>query len=370
VVKLDGVRIAQIIECDGPGGAERVVAHLASVLVERGAQVVAYLPRGTEGWLGEQLRDTRITIVPFDRRKAFHPRFWRWLTESLRTHRIALAHSHEFTFAVHAGWSAWRLGIGHVATIHGGRYWAGAWRRRTMLRLAIKLGGELTAVSPALKRELASDLGLADDAIAHIPNGVPCPRRGCRERVRRELGLGASDTLALALGSLYPVKGHRVLVDAVGTLAASHETLHVAIAGRGGELEPLQAQARELGVANRLHMMGLRTDVPDLLAATDVFVMPSLNEGLPMALLEAMCAGTPVIASAVGAIPAALQHGELGRIVPPNDPIALAAALADVLSDPADAGRVAARAQQHAQEEFSVERMVDRYVELYERQLR
>src|SRR5688572_17372525 len=97
---LRGLRVAQIIECDGPGGAERVVTHLTNGLVARGAEVVAFLPRGTEGWLGGQLRDRPVEIQQFDLSRTFRFGFANWLTESFRAHRIDLVHSHEFTFAV------------------------------------------------------------------------------------------------------------------------------------------------------------------------------------------------------------------------------------------------------------------------------
>lgn len=341
---LTGVRIAQAIECDGPGGAERVVAHLVTGLIARGAEVFAYLPQGTEGWLGQQLRESRVTVQQFDISRTFRPGFAGWLSRSMRSHRIDLVHSHEFTFAVHGAWSAWRTGAGHVATIHGGRYWAGAWRRRVLFRMAVGLGGGLAAVSETLRGHLAEDLLLPKDRIKYIPNGVPCEGGGRRELVREELGLTSEMRLALAIGSLYPVKGHRILIEALGALRERHPQLHVAIAGRGGEERALREQVEGLGLTDRVHLLGLRSDVPNLLAAADLFVMPSLNEGLPMALLEAMCASKIVIASSVGAIPAVLKSGELGILVPPGDHAALAEEAVDhVLLEFTDMLQVAGR---------------------------
>src|SRR5205807_4507369 len=120
-------------------------------------------------------------------------------------------------------------------------------------------------------------------------------------------------------------------VDAM-SLLTSHPDVHLAIAGRGDLADALSARARELGVAGRLHLLGLRSDVADVLAAADLFVLPSLSEGLPLALLEAMFAGLPIVASRVGEIPTALVDGECGVLVPPGDPAALAAAQARLLS--------------------------------------
>ena len=201
--------------------------------------------------------------------------------------------------------------------------------------------------------------------------------RAGRRRHRRLLYAGAraqltrdyTDRLLVAVGNLYPVKGHRHLIDAVALLAARHPALHVAIAGRGALEGDLRAAARDRGLADRVHLIGLRSDVPAVLAAADVFVLPSLSEGLPLALLEAMFAGRPIVASAVGEVSAALAHGVAGVLVPPGDPQALAAALDGVLSDPQRAGELGRAAVRRAAAEYDISRMVRRYVDLYEEAL-
>jgi glycosyltransferase involved in cell wall biosynthesis len=257
------------------------------------------------------------------------------------------------------------MGVGHVTTIHGGRYWAGALRRKILFRLAIGLGGEVAAVSETLRCQLAEDLRLPERRIRYIPNGVPSDLTGNRDALRTELGLSESDRLVVAIGNLYPVKGHRILVEALKTLGGRHPQLHVAIAGRGAEEEPLRRQADALGIGDRLHLLGLRPDVPDLLSAADVFVMPSLSEGLPMALLEAIFSRTPVVASAVGAIPDVLEHGEGGKLVPPGESEALAAAIDELVTDSAAAARMAAQARRNAIALYSLDAMVERYLEVY-----
>jgi glycosyltransferase involved in cell wall biosynthesis len=183
--------------------------------------------------------------------------------------------------------------------------------------------------------------------------------------VREELGLGRDDRLVLAVGNLYPVKGHRYLVAALGLLHARHPRLHVAIAGRGDEAQGLRLQAVRLGVGDRVHLLGLRDDVPALLAAADAFVLPSLSEGLPMALLEAMFAGQPIAASDVGEIGSALARGEAGLLAPPGDAAALAANLDRLLSDPGYAQHLGEHAARRANAEYGIATMVDRYAACY-----
>jgi glycosyltransferase involved in cell wall biosynthesis len=161
------------------------------------------------------------------------------------------------------------------------------------------------------------------------------------------------------------VKGHRHLIDALALLAPRYPSLHLAICGRGDLEQSLADQARGLGIADRVHLVGLRADVPNVLASADVFVHPSLSEGLPLALLEAMFAARPIVASDVGEIGTVLANGA-GVVVPPGSAPALARAIDCLLERPSVAHGLAARAYAKACDEYDVSRMVARYASLYE----
>jgi glycosyltransferase involved in cell wall biosynthesis len=213
---------------------------------------------------------------------------------------------------------------------------------------------------------LVRDLGIRPARVTAIPNGVPRHEPG-HAALRRELRLAPGDRLLLAVGNLYPVKGHLHLLEALALLAPRYPTVHLAIAGRG-QLEPtLRSRAMALGIGERLHLLGLRSDVTDLLASADLYVLPSLSEGLPLSLLEAMFAGCPIVATAVGDVPHALAAGEAGALVEPGDPPALAAAISRLLDDPTGARLLGQRAAQRAAAEYDVTQMVRRYAGLYER---
>jgi glycosyltransferase involved in cell wall biosynthesis len=364
---LRGQRIAHLIESDGPGGAERVVAGLAGALQARGAENVVIVPERGEGWLARQLDGTGVTILPGPLDRPFRA-VSRWLAGVFATHRVALAHSHEFIMALCGAWAARRAGVPHVFTMHGSRYYASRWRRRIALRVAADLSGGAVAVSQSVARHLSRDLWLRASRIVTIPNGASISAVS-RSSLRDELGLEARDQLALAVGNLYPVKGHRYLVEALGLLADHFPHLHVAVAGRG-ELEgPLRTQAGAQGLAGRFHLLGLRSDIGNLLAGVDIFVLPSLSEGLPLALVEAMLAARPIVATAVGEIPVVLEDGRAGAVVPPGDAAALARALATLLNDRAYARELGAAAARRAHAEYTADRMVERYVALYAKRL-
>lgn len=359
---IRGARIAQLIECDGPGGAERIVALLAAGLQEAGCEVVAFLPAGGEGWLAAELAAAAIHVEYLPLERPMSLRLAQRLTGALRRRRIDLAHSHEFTMACLGTWATRRARIPHLFTMHGGRYHATRLSRRLALRAAASLSCPV-AVSRTAADALRRDLWL--HAPVHvIPNGVRWTAVAV-STLRRELGLDAEDRLVLAIGNLYPVKGHAVLLNALAQLTADHPRLHVAIAGRGELRSALAAQAQRLGLGTRVHLLGLRSDVPNLLAAADIVAHPSLSEGLPLALLEAMFAAKPIVASATGDIPVALNQGKAGLLVPPGSVDALAAGITTLLRSPVDATLLAAAARARAARLYDAASMVEHYATLY-----
>jgi glycosyltransferase involved in cell wall biosynthesis len=369
VTGVRGLRIAHLIESDGPGGAERMLALVARTLQDAGAWNVAFLPAYGEGWLARELEESGVAIEYYRLPRPLSPAAARSLEAALRRHRVEVAHSHEFTMAVYGAWASWRAGIPHVITMHGSSYYAARLRRRLAMRAAIALSGRTVAVSASLARRLGHDLGMDPSRVMMISNGVPRVARG-QTTLREELGLRPEDRLLVSVGNLYPVKGHRHLIDGLALIAGRHPTVHVAIAGRGEMEDALTARARDLGVADRVHLLGLRTDIAAILAAADVFVLPSLSEGLPLALLEAMFAGCPIVASDVGEVGSALAQGEAGVLVRAGDGAALAAALDEVLSEPARARELGARAALRAAAEYDVAHMVRRYADIYHDLLR
>jgi len=362
--QIRGLRIAHLIESDGPGGAERMVASLASELQVAGSQNVVIVPAKGEGWLAGELASTDVAIEAFSLDRPVSPTCARGLQTLFRRHRIAVAHSHEFTMAVYGAYASWRVGIGHLITMHGSRYYATRWRRRIALRAAVALSSRLVAVSTNLADALSRDLRIPRSRIATIPNGVRS-LAGERRRLREELRLSPSDQLLLAVGNLYPVKGHQFLVEALALLRDRYPRAHVAIAGRGDLADLLLARAGELGLSDRVHVLGLRSDIPNLLAAADVFVLPSLSEGLPLALLEAMFASRPIVASDVGDVRSALKDGQAGVLVRPGDSEELARALDELLSNPDEARRLGEEAARRAARDYDVLGMAARYALIY-----
>ncbi len=257
---------------------------------------------------------------------------------------------------------------GHVFYGHFGR--VTSWSFLQLERLLAKGTTWMIALTEAERDEhLARGVGRAD-RFAVVPSGIDLARfRQAGDRVgRRPEGFNCPPDAVVvgSVGWLTPVKGHRVLLEAVDLLRQQWPRLHLVIVGDGPLRDDLERLARERGMADAVRLLGVRTDVPDCLAGMDIFVQPSLNEGMGRALVEAMAAGRPVVASRVGGIPTVVQDRKTGLLVPPDDPAALARAIEELLRKPDWAKELGAAARASIGERFGQEAMVRAIESVYE----
>jgi glycosyltransferase involved in cell wall biosynthesis len=243
-----------LIETDGPGGAERTVVNIATALQAAGSENLVIIPANGEGWLASELAGTGVAVEHFHLDRPVSPACARWLTSTLRGYGASVAHSHEFSMAVYGAWAAWRAGVPHVITMHGSRYYAERLRRRLAMRIAVAASGGLVAVSNKLAAHLSADLQIGTTRVTVVANGVRS-RPALDSSLRGELGLAPDDRLLLAVGNLYPVKGHRVLLAALALLRDRHPALHVAIAGRGELAQEMEAWAQRQRLSDRIHFL-------------------------------------------------------------------------------------------------------------------
>jgi glycosyltransferase involved in cell wall biosynthesis len=216
--------------------------------------------------------------------------------------------------------------------------------------LWLRLYHRIIAVSEDVRAHYAEDLRVPRRKLLVAHNGLRIPPvRSTPRALRDALVQGRPGYVALTSARLHPQKGHAFLLAA----AALVPDVTFVLAGDGPLRTQLERQARELGIANRCVFLGERSDIPDLLAAADLLVLPSLYEGLPLAVLEGMAAARPVIATAIGGTSEAIETERSGLLVPPSDPQALASAIRRVRSDPALAHRLAAAGRERVVREFS-----------------
>jgi glycosyltransferase involved in cell wall biosynthesis len=234
-------------------------------------------------------------------------------------------------------------------------------------RLLARRTQALVAVSEQVRRFLAAQLRLEPSAITLVRNGIAMPVAS-PERVaalRQRLALPSGEPVLGTVASLTQKKGHAFLLEAVAALRARGIRVSLVLAGDGPERASLEASASSFGIADRVHFLGVHEQVGDVLAVIDVFVLPSLTEGLPLALLEAMAAGKPIVATDVGGVPDVIVPGRNGVLVPARAAAPLADALQGLLDDRHRGAELGERARETVLAGFTEEQHLASLASLY-----
>jgi glycosyltransferase involved in cell wall biosynthesis len=245
-------------------------------------------------------------------------------------------------------------------------------RLHTLAERWLMRGTDAVVASAAAVREFYVDqIGADRSKVEVIYNAVDWSQLETslsRDEMRASLGIPAAAPVAGIVGRLTEQKAHRVLFEAMAR-RSSLSNLHLVVTGDGELRDELRRRVESLGLSPRVHFTGIRRDVGNVLAALDMFVMPSLWEGLPLALVHAMGAGLPVVASAVAGVPEVVQHGQTGMLVQPGDVDGLAAALERLVHDPAERSRLGLAARDYVRPRFGVDGFVGSTTALYDRLL-
>jgi L-malate glycosyltransferase len=225
------------------------------------------------------------------------------------------------------------------------------------------------AVSEAGLRGMVEVERIPRRDVVLLRNGLEAVPPGDPGKVRRELGIAANHPVVLSTGGLRPEKAYEVLIDAAARLVESLPELRVLIAGDGPEREKLEALVTGLGLSGVVTLLGVRNDIPDLLAAADLAVCCSDFEGGPLSVMEYMGAGLPVVATKVGGLPELVRDGENGVLVPPRDPDDLAESIAGLLVDAGRRRRMGQAGRLLRESEYGGDAFIARLEALYERLL-
>jgi glycosyltransferase involved in cell wall biosynthesis len=242
------------------------------------------------------------------------------------------------------------------------------WFYLTALRLTVPLVHRIICVSNSSRRDQIDECPAVAARSQTVYNGVDpsaFPSQPNHQKVRGELGIVSGPVLVM-IARLAEAKGHRFLLQALPNLIKAWPNLRCVFVGDGELREHLQRLAVELAVERSCCFLGVREDIADILAAADVVVLPSLSEGFPFVLLEALAMGCPVVASRVNGIPELIEDHKTGFLVPARDSHALMVAIREVLSDPIAAVRMGAEGRALVRERFTVDRMVGNTTAIFE----
>lgn len=352
------------------GGADVRVLQLARAFRERDYDYCIATLKNSD--LHARLADENLTHVPVPFGRG-NPRTALFLRKLVSERNIGVidAHNPQSQLWSHSGTIG--TGIKHISTIHSsyrleheGKLKGYAYEQ--IITINHIQNSHFIAVSDAVYDYLTQTVNLPANKVTVMTNGIAVPEE-IPERKRHALwdewGWDADVKVAIAVGRLETVKGHRYLIDAVANLSDKHPDLKVVIVGEGRIQDVLEAQIQAHNLENTVKLAGFRSDIQDLLLSSDFYLMPSLSEGLPYALLEAASLGLPALVSDVGGMTVLLDHLETAYLAPPEDSDALTEGLDFLMSNPDKAKKLGHAIYSLIKADYSLEGMIDSTMEIY-----
>jgi glycosyltransferase involved in cell wall biosynthesis len=366
------VVLAELAGSASYGGGERYLEVLFDRLDRK--RFTPFLICPESGPFVEKMTVRGIPTAVVDLAPLFNPFALMRLTRVLKRNHVTILQTHGARANVYGCLAAWLAGVPCVvSTVHNSIRdydvsFVKRWIYRRLLRLTLPWADRVICVSEALALDVLNDCPAAASLIRTVWNGVDrvwFSALGNRDKIRREWCVGEGPVL-LTVARLANEKGHRFLIQALPGLLTEWPSLVCLFVGEGDSREALVDLARQNGVDQSCRFVGARNDVVDWYAAADMVVLPSLSEGFPFVLLEALAMSRPVVATNVNGVPEIIRDGSTGVLVPPRNPKALEAALRTLLRDPCLAARLGRTGQQAVSIHFTAEKMVQNTVKVIE----
>jgi glycosyltransferase involved in cell wall biosynthesis len=375
---LQGISILHVITRLDRGGSSGVVLDLARRLRRRGARVgIAVGPTNDpQEDLENFAHETGVVFIPIPHLKRPVSLFSDWLAYKelksyIRLFRPHIVHTHTSKAGILGRFAARAAGVGRIVhTPHGHIFYGyfGPLTTRLFIR-AERLAAGITGRVVTLTRKGRDDhlqVGIGrPEQYRIIPSGIDVERyiSADRSKVRKEIGCGDSRTVGWA-GRLTPIKNCAAFLHAAAEISRREPGVRFLVAGDGEERDMLHQLARSLGLGGKVVFLGDRRDMPEVLAAMDVFVLSSRNEGFGRVIVEAMASGAPVVSTNVGGAAEVLGEGKAGLLVPSDAPGELAAAVMQILGDKALYDRLRDSGRKRAAD-FDIRVTVDAYEKVY-----
>ena len=356
----------------GFGGGEKYVLSLARHLSD--AHYSFHFVTHQESLFCEEARRRGYPVTVIDMTWRLNPLSLYKLTQFFKRQRIDLVHTNGARMNFYGRLAAHRAAVPNIcSTVHNSLfdYPIGAFKRSVYVKAdawTARYAQRIITVAEALARDLRDRYGIPAEKILTIHNGIDlaelAPARS-RDAVLKEFGIPSEAPCMGAIGRMTNQKGFVFLLRALPALFDRFPTARCLLVGEGPLRGDLEREAAKLGVSDRCIFTGLRNDIPDLFQAMDVFVMPSLSEGFPMVLLEAMGMERPVAATAVSGNPELIEHGRTGLLISPSDPPAIVEAVAWLLENRDEAAAMGQAARSAVEQKFTVTTMADKTEGVY-----
>ena len=363
------IKVVHIVPMLSPGGAERVAVHIVRGLNRERFEPAVISFTGRLGCdLDGLLEEAGIEVRYLGKRPGFDYRMYYRLPPVLKECQPDIVHTHLHVLRYALPFLLLRKKASLLHTVHNLAEREIEPKLRWLQRYALNHG----VVPVAVAKEVAVSLGhlYGIQRCRVISNGIPTGRYARSQIPRKEWrareGFRENDVLFACVARFAPQKNHALLLKAFAQGPASDPNAHLVLAGEGALREQREEQAKSLGLARQVHFLGLRTDIPDLLGAMDVFVLSSDYEGNPLSMMEAMASGLPIVSTAAGGVPDLFESGKQGFIVQPGNVQGLSNAMASLLRSREARRSLGMAAARRAKENFDVSTMVQAYEELYE----
>ena len=363
------ISIAFVLHVMQVAGAEVLVAETIRRLGSRFEPVVICLD--AVGQIGEIMRREGVEVLSLDRHPGVDLGVSLRMAAILRNRHVRVIHAHQYTPFFYAAVA--KPLVGHktwlMLTEHGRHYpdVVSAKRRLANRWVFSRFADEVNAVASFSARALHERDGfpLPIDVIENGIDVLAYDPAVDKHKAKASVGLDPRRRHVACIARFHPVKDHATLLRAFADVCSTVHDVDLLLAGDGQLRADLERLASELGITHRVHFLGVRRDVPDLLRAADVFALTSVSEGASITVLEAMASGVPCVVTDVGGNPELVRQGRDGLLVPRGDHRAAATALLQLLRDPALTARLGASARERALETFQLNRTIERYRERY-----
>jgi len=363
------VRVMQIIDSMNFGGAEVLLRDLIRGLIARGYRVSARY--NTPGPLAEDIRNMGVPVKRLLRRGRIDP-FLLWqMRQEIYCEHPDVVHTHLFKSDIHGRLAARLAGVPVVvSTVHNCSKWAENPIMGKTYGLTVRFADEIIAVSEEVRQHAIRYFGVKPEKVQMIPNAIPLERfveaRALGSVIREEFGIPTDAPLIGIVGRLTEQKDHVNFLKAAAKIAEKVPLTRFLIAGDGPLRPALVNLAASLGLNDTVIFTGVRKDIIAIYGALDVLVISSKWEGMPVALLEGMAVGLPVVSTKVGGVPEVLEHEHTGLLVPPSDSNALAEACLSLIENPTLRTQMATAATKKVRSSYGMDAMIDATARLYD----